>query len=281
MCREASQAGAEGPVGRNLATVTLASLLDETGQCDGPGNARLAADGFFVSADAVSGDPDMAAIEAKARDEAGNAAQHGAHRGASRASPSAEALRARLGTRSLVLVGLPGAGKSSVGKRLAARLHLAFVDADCEIEKAAGLSIADIFERHGEPAFREGEERVIARLLQEGPQVLATGGGAFMSAATRAAIAQRGVAIWLDATTDVLVSRIAKRNHRPMFRNVNPWAKVKELRSMRDPMFAQAPIRVVSSAGPHERVVSRILTALDRLAMGEARLPEANDRPPS
>lgn len=171
-------------------------------------------------------------------------------------------IRERLGTRSLVLVGLPGAGKSSVGKRLAARLKLPFVDADSEIEKAAGMTVAEIFSRHGEQAFREGEERVIARLLESGPQVLATGGGAFMRQPTRERIAAHGFGIWLDATTDVLVSRVAKRGHRPMFIGVDPRSKLLELRGVRDPVFAEAAIRVTSSAGPHERVVKAILTAL-------------------
>lgn len=182
-----------------------------------------------------------------------------------------ENLKARLGDASLVLVGLPGAGKSSVGRRLAHRLALPFVDADCEIETAAGMSIAEIFARHGEAAFREGEQRVIARLLENGPQVLATGGGAFMSPATRAAVAERGIAVWLDASTDVLVSRIAKRGHRPMFIGVDPRAKIAELRAVREPVFALAPIHVMSSSGPHERVVSRILSAL----------PAALDRAPA
>lgn len=178
-----------------------------------------------------------------------------------------KALVEALGGRNLVLVGLPGAGKSSVGKRLAARLSIPFVDADCEIEKAAGMAIADIFASHGEPAFREGEARVIARLLSDGPKVIATGGGAFMAEATRRAIAERGIAIWLDARTDVLVSRVAKRNHRPLFQGVDPRAKIEELRAARDPVFAKAPVRVTSSAGPHERVVTAVLDAV------QARLP--------
>lgn len=164
--------------------------------------------------------------------------------------------------RSVVLVGLPGAGKSSVGKRLAARLGLPFVDADTEIERAAGMSIADIFATHGETAFREGETRVIARLLTEGPQVIATGGGAFMSAATRTAARKHGISVWLDASTDVLVSRVAKRNHRPLFHGVDPRKRLLELRAARDPTFAEADIRIASSAGPHDRVVNRIMRAL-------------------
>ncbi|WMS41604.1 shikimate kinase [Acuticoccus sp. MNP-M23] len=162
----------------------------------------------------------------------------------------------------IVLVGLPGVGKSSVGRRLAYRLGLPFVDADNAIEDAAGMSIPDIFTTHGEAAFREGETRVITRLLRDGPQVVATGGGAFMSAETRAAVAELGISVWLDASNEVLVSRIAKRNHRPLFRGVDPNEKLKELRAVRDPLFAEANIRVASSFGPHERVVNRIVRAL-------------------
>jgi len=162
----------------------------------------------------------------------------------------------------VVLVGLPGVGKSSVGRRLALRLGLPFVDADNAIETAAGMSIPDIFAAHGEAAFREGETRVITRLLREGPQVVATGGGAFMSAETRKAVAENGISVWLDASNEILLSRIAKRNNRPLFRGVDPVQKLQELRAVRDPLFAQANIRVASSFGPHERVVGRIVRAL-------------------
>lgn len=180
------------------------------------------------------------------------------------AEDGAVALLQALQGRNLVLVGLPGAGKSTVGRRLAARLSIPFVDADSEIEKAAGMTISDIFASHGEAAFRDGEARVIARLLEDGPSVIATGGGAFMHPGTRAAIAERGLAIWLDASTDVLLSRIAKRSNRPLFHNVNPRRKLTELRRLRDPVFAEAPIRVTSCAGPHERVVGAILAELGR-----------------
>src|SRR5262245_403990 len=126
------------------------------------------------------------------------------------AAPEAEIV-AQLGARSIVLVGMMGAGKSSIGRRLAARLGVAFVDADAEIEKAAGMSISDIFTTRGEPEFRSGEARVIARLLEGGPQVLATGGGAFMNPDTRAAIAAKGVSLWLKAEFDVLMRRIKRR----------------------------------------------------------------------
>lgn len=173
-----------------------------------------------------------------------------------------DALLAALAGRNVVLVGLPGVGKSSVGRRLAAALEIPFVDADHEIEKAAGMTIADIFASRGEAAFREGEARVIARLLEDGPQVIATGGGAFMAPATRAAIAGRGLSVWLDATDEVLLSRIAKRTNRPLFNGVDPAARLAELRAVRDPVFAEAAVRVTSSAGPHERVVTKIIDLL-------------------
>jgi shikimate kinase len=130
------------------------------------------------------------------------------------AAVPADAMRAALGRRSVVLVGMMGVGKSSIGRRLAARLGIPFVDADAEIEKAAGMNISDIFARHGEADFRSGEARVIARLLDAGPQVLATGGGAFMNEGTRANIKSKGVSIWLSAEFDVLTRRIAKRKNR-------------------------------------------------------------------
>ena len=179
-----------------------------------------------------------------------------------------QALVEGLEGRNLVLVGLPGAGKSSVGKRLANRLAIPFIDADCEIEKAAGMPIADIFARHGEAAFRAGEARVIARLLADGPKVIATGGGAFMAETTRRAIAERGIAIWLDATSDVLVARVARRDHRPLFRGVDARDKIEELRARRDPVFAQADVRVMSSAGPHDKVVRAVIDAVSARVLG-------------
>src|SRR5918997_2074552 len=144
--------------------------------------------------------------------------------GATGCGPLEAAVRERLGARSIVLVGLMGAGKSTVGRRLGTRLDLAFKDADAEIEAAAGMSVADIFALHGEPYFREGEARVIGRLLQEGPAILATGGGAFMNADTRARIAAAGVSIWLKAEFDVLMRRVRKRSNRPLLRNTDPEA---------------------------------------------------------
>src|SRR5580698_10385564 len=139
--------------------------------------------------------------------------------------PASAEILSLLGSRSIVLTGMMGVGKSSIGRRLAARLNIPFVDADTEIEKAAGMSIPDIFARHGEADFRSGEARVIARLLDGGPQVLATGGGAFMNEATRDAIKTKGVSIWLSAELDVLMRRINKRkNDRPMLQTADPAA---------------------------------------------------------
>jgi shikimate kinase len=169
----------------------------------------------------------------------------------------------RLGGRSIVLVGMMGVGKSSIGRRLAARLGVPFVDADTEIEKAAGMSIADIFARHGEAYFRSGEARVIARLLDSGPQVLASGGGAVMNADTRAAIKTKGVSIWLKAEIDVLLRRVAKRkNERPMLHTDDPSATLRQLLITREPVYAQADLTVQSHEGPHDAIVAEIMQAL-------------------
>ena len=177
--------------------------------------------------------------------------------------PSATAILSLLGSRSIVLVGMMGVGKSSIGRRLAARLGVPFVDADAEIEKAAGMSIADIFARHGEADFRSGEARVIARLLDGGPQVLATGGGAVMNADTRAAIKAKGVSIWLSAEFEVLMRRINKRkNDRPLLQTADPAATLRELLVAREPVYAQADLTVQSREVPHDAIVAEIMTAL-------------------
>lgn len=166
--------------------------------------------------------------------------------------------------RSIVLVGLMGAGKSAIGRRLAARLGLKFVDADTEIEKAAGCSIADIFEIHGEPAFREGERRVVARLLKEPPHVLATGGGAFMDERTRAAIRDKAHSVWLRADLDLLAKRVQRRNDRPLLQVADPRAKLAELMALRHPVYAEADITVDSQDGPPEATLERVCAALER-----------------
>jgi shikimate kinase len=175
----------------------------------------------------------------------------------------AAAIMSRLGHRSIVLVGMMGVGKSSIGRRLAARLAVPFVDADSEIEKAAGMSIADIFARHGEAYFRSGEARVIARLLESGPQVLASGGGAVMNADTRAAIKAKGISIWLKAEIDVLMRRIAKRKHeRPMLHTDDPAETLRQLLITREPVYAQADLTIQSREGPHEAIVAEIMREL-------------------
>ena len=170
-------------------------------------------------------------------------------------------MRARLGSRSIVLVGMPGSGKSAVGRRLAARLDLPFVDADEEIERAAGKPIMDIFKDHGEAYFREGERKVIARLLGAGPQVLATGGGALMAAETRDNIRRSGISIWLKAELLVLMRRVLKRNTRPLLEK-DPEGVMRQLMEARYPIYATADIVVESRDLPHETVVGEIIDAL-------------------
>src|SRR5499427_1566162 len=190
------------------------------------------------------------------------------------ASGPAATILARLGDRSIVLIGMMGVGKSSIGRRLGARLGIPFVDADAEIEKAAGMSIADIFARHGEAAFRRGEARVIARLLNGGPQVLATGGGAVMNPETRALIQARGISIWLSAEFELLLRRISKRKaERPLLQTADPAATLRELLAAREPIYAQADLTVQSRDVPHDAVVAEII---ERLAdfLGAAAPPE-------
>lgn len=173
------------------------------------------------------------------------------------------AVLAALGGRSIVLVGMMGVGKSSIGRRLATRLGIPFVDADAEIEKAAGMSITDIFAHRGEADFRSGEARVIARLLDGGPQVLAAGGGAFMNDGTREAIREKGVSIWLNADLDVLLRRISKRrNERPLLQTGDPEATLRALLIEREPTYAQADLTVHSREVAHNSIVADIVAAL-------------------
>ena len=166
--------------------------------------------------------------------------------------------------RSIVLVGMMGAGKTAVGKRLAHRLHLPFVDADAEIEEGARLTISEIFEKFGEPYFRDGERKVIARLLEGGQKVLATGGGAFMNAATRERIAAKGVSVWLKPEFDVLLKRVKKRSNRPLLQTEDPAATLRELLDARSPTYALAALTIETHEGPHESVVEEIVEALRR-----------------
>lgn len=164
--------------------------------------------------------------------------------------------------RTLVLVGMMGAGKSTIGRRLATRLGVDFVDADAEIEAAAGCSIEDIFEIHGEAAFRDGERRVIARLLEGPVHVLATGGGAFCDPRTRAEIRARGISVWLRADLDLLLRRVARRNNRPLLKNGDMRETLERLLAERSPLYAEADIVVDTAEGPAEDTAERVLAAL-------------------
>lgn len=164
--------------------------------------------------------------------------------------------------RPIVLIGLMGVGKSTVGKRLAVRLDIPFVDADHEIEEAAGMTISEIFARYGEGYFRDGERRVIGRLVDGTPKVIATGGGAFMQEETRNLILERSLAIWLDADISVLAQRVGKRDTRPLLRDKDPVAVLTELAAIRNPVYALAPIHIRSQPSPHEITVNKIIDAL-------------------
>lgn len=171
-------------------------------------------------------------------------------------------LREALGTRSIVLVGLMGAGKSSIGRRLGQRLGLPFVDADTEIEKAAGMTIPEIFEKHGEAYFRSGEVRVVARILDTGPQVLATGGGAYMNSETRARIRAQGISVWLKAELDVLMKRVRRRGDRPLLKADDPEGVLRRLMDERYPIYAEADLTVVSREASHEDIVEDVVGRL-------------------
>ncbi|HVA11772.1 MAG TPA: shikimate kinase [Stellaceae bacterium] len=165
--------------------------------------------------------------------------------------------------RTIALVGLMGAGKSSIGRRLAQMLALPFTDADAEIEAAAGATVEEIFAREGEAAFRNGERRVIARLLDGPPQVLATGGGAFMDATTRALIRQHAISIWLRADLEILLARVARRNNRPLLKGDDPRTVLVRLMEERYPIYAEADIAVDSADGPPEATLAKVLEGLD------------------
>jgi shikimate kinase len=197
-------------------------------------------------------------------------------------SNAAIAIRAGLGTRSIVLVGMPGSGKSAVGRRLGPQLDLMFRDADEEIERAAGKSIPDIFKDHGEEHFRHGERKVIARLLGLGPQVLATGGGAFMVEETRQNIRGAGISVWLKAELALLMRRVSKRNNRPLLM-ADPEGALRQLMDARYPVYAAADIIVESRDLPHDAIVAEIINELAKSpllstpAVSEAPLPPALD----
>ncbi|MBL0899476.1 MAG: shikimate kinase [Reyranella sp.] len=164
--------------------------------------------------------------------------------------------------RTVALVGLMGAGKSAIGKRLALRLGLPFVDADDEIERAAGCSIAEFFEKYGEQEFRAGERRVIARLLDQTPHVLSTGGGAYMDPETRALMRAKALTIWLRAELDVLFERVRKRAHRPLLRQGDPREILDRLMQQRYPIYAEADIVVDSTAQPADRTTEQVIDAI-------------------
>jgi shikimate kinase len=167
-----------------------------------------------------------------------------------------------LRARTIALVGLMGVGKSSIGKRLAAALDLPFRDADVEVEAAAGRSIPEIFADLGEPAFRDGERRVIARLLEEPPHVLATGGGAFMDPRTRALVKEKAISVWLKADLDLLARRVARKDNRPLVRDKDPLDVLRAQAAIREPQFAEADIIVQTGETPHQEAVDAILAAL-------------------
>ncbi|HUO23606.1 MAG TPA: shikimate kinase [Caulobacteraceae bacterium] len=177
---------------------------------------------------------------------------------------------AALQDRTIVLVGLMGAGKTSVGKRLAEALGMPFFDADEEIERAAGRTIAEIFDERGEAAFREGERRVIARLLDQPPHVLATGGGAFTDAETRELVGRNAVSVWLKASPEVLARRVARKSHRPLLRGKDPREVLQDLLEKREAAYRQADLTVESGDGPHQATVEAIVTALRRLKLAGA-----------
>jgi shikimate kinase len=181
-------------------------------------------------------------------------------------SPTAIAALARRLDRPVVLVGLMGVGKSTVGRKLAAALRFTFVDADEEIEAAAQMSISEIFDQFGEPYFRDGERRVIARLIGDdginARQVIATGGGAFVNPETRALILERAIAVWLDADLDTLVDRVVRKDNRPLLRDADPYEVLGRLKAERASAYAEAPIHVISDGGPQQRTVNRILAEL-------------------
>ncbi len=173
-----------------------------------------------------------------------------------------EAIRTRLGNRSVVLVGLMGAGKSTIGRKAAQMLALPFVDADHEIESVSRMTIAELFTTYGEPEFRALERRVISRLLKQGPQILATGGGAYMNADTRRAIARNGVAVWLKADFDVLMDRVGRKQNRPLLKTADPQATMRKLMEDRYPVYAQADVTVLSRDEKKDVIAAELVSAL-------------------
>ncbi len=176
--------------------------------------------------------------------------------------PEANAIKTMLGKRSLVLVGLMGAGKSTIGKRVAQMLGVAFVDADTEIETASRMTIPELFERYGEAEFRDLERRVIRRILRTGPKVLATGGGAFMNEQTRKAISRAGISVWLKAELDVLMDRVGRKSNRPLLKTADPRATMQGLMDTRYPVYALADITIMSRDEKKEVMAGEVIDAL-------------------
>lgn len=191
---------------------------------------------------------------------------------AARSQQEAEVVAA-LGERAVVLVGMMGAGKSTVGRRLALRLGLPFLDADTEIENAAAMTIPEIFETHGEPHFRDGEARVIARLLDGGAKVLATGGGAFMREETRDRIRDKAVSMWLEADADVILRRVKRRADRPLLKTADPAGTIARLIEQRHPVYRAADITIASRDVPHEKIVDECVAALHDYLCGASAQP--------
>jgi shikimate kinase len=195
-------------------------------------------------------------------------------------SPTQEAdITSALGRRSIVLVGMMGAGKSTIGRRLGARLRLPFLDADVEIETAhAGVTIPEIFATHGEPYFRDGEARVIARLLDSGPAVIATGGGAFMREETRDRIRDKAISIWLKADVEIIMKRVKRRADRPLLQTEDPAATVSRLLEGREPVYRTADLTILSRDVPHDRIVDECIDALRaRLCPGDPSVQPTTD----
>ena len=179
--------------------------------------------------------------------------------------PEAEAIKAMLGKRCIVIVGLMGAGKSTIGKRLAQMLGLSFIDADAEIELVSRMTIPELFEAYGEPEFRDLERRVIKRILRSGPRVLATGGGAFMNEATRRTIAKSGVSVWLKAELDVLMERVSRKGNRPLLKTADPRATMQKLMDQRYPVYGFADVTVLSRDEKKDVMALEVIEALAKL----------------
>ena len=193
-------------------------------------------------------------------------------------TPQETEISAALERRSIVLIGMMGAGKSTIGRRLGARLRLPFLDADIEIEAAACMSIPEIFETRGEPYFRDGEARVIARLLESGPAVIATGGGAFMREETRNRIREKAVSLWLKADVDTIMKRVKRRADRPLLRTEDPAATVARLLEAREPVYQSADLTIASRDVPHDRIVDECIDALRaRLCAGGPAAQQTTD----